>query len=890
MQTLRIFFRISRLFAKVLFGLLIVIIIGLAVLHLPPVQKQITHRISEYLSTKLNARVDIQRIRFSVLGNASVQDLTVWDPHKNKILTIHEIEVSSNLAALISGHLVFDEVRIAGMNGKISQEEDELNIQFILDAFKPSEEQDTAQSNPVHILLNKILLENILFEYNSSVNGVSVATNLRMFHSQQLEVTTQPLAFKADQVLLEGAVVNVLNSYAQDTLHTTHTSTDRNYLLPDFGTGIALEIKKLVLKDDAFSYHAHEVFETKKFDPEHLSLKNIQLSLSDILINQDTLAARLESLSAQLPGFILNEARMELQSNREQIATTGLHFVSGSNRLDAELIAPLNFNLLKSENHSPALVKINGQVKPEDLAYFLSDSLMNQFKSWAVTEFVLNGNYIQGTGKIDELRLQTGNSQIQATGIIHDILEPRNISWQELNMSASMGSDFQELLTPYLRNINIPPHVTLQLTSTGNTSKAKVDATVVTSWGKLRAHGLATQHTDNIKIEMDLTGDKVDIGKWVGQSWIGITNLSAEATGMIGTQQDLHVRGLIIDTHIQEQLIHNLTFDSQLKNDSAWVHALIEDADYKSTINSEISFAGPLTFTSAIQFDNFKLGRLLQGDSTLAISGDTKSKIMIEPGIIKGDVGGRHMQFHKQSYEYVIDTMTFHALLSPTQSEIDYHTDFANATLRSNFDITTISELIQTWKDRVLKGSEIIVAEPKNRIANFNIDLDNASFIKLLGVEVEEFAALRVVGEFDEQKRTANLQASSGKFEGYGITLDTLQGALTVFEDSLVVNMNAQNLLYDSIHLGNLDFDVETKGDTAISNLLLTNDTLTLLGLRAVFYPPTVVHLFILTNCRPLIKITPCTLKSPCTSEATRSHSIILRLPMTTCKLAWTVI
>ena len=187
--------------------------------------------------------------------------------------------------------------------------------------------------------------------------------------------------------------------------------------------------------------------------------------------------------------------------------------------------------------------------------------------------------------------------------------------------------------------------------------------------------------------------------------------------------------------------------------------------------------------------------------------------------------------------EYLLDTLFFHAMISPSRSDIEYFTDNVKANVVSNFDIRNASEVIETWSRNILKAPGNSIHPTGNRAANFNIEWENANFIKLLGIDVDEFSTFQVTGEFDEQKESAMLQGASGKFEGYGISLDTLNTNLEILQNKINTTMKVNNLFYDSVQLGNLDFDILTKGDTATSNLLLTNDSITLLGLRARILP-----------------------------------------------------
>ena len=405
MQVRKIFVRSTKFLGKAILGLLLILILVIALLHLPPVQKQITRKLSTYLSSKIEARVSIERIHFSILGNVGIDGLSVWDPSDVKILSAQKIEVTSSIYNLITGDFIFDQVHIAGADVNLIQRKEGLNIKFILDAFKPKEKQATTKSNPVTLQFKKIALENIEFEFTSMVSGTSVDVNVGTLASTGFELITDPFTLKADQVFIEQTIVNTLTRKRADSPVESEVSQNNLLLSPDFGTGIVFEIKDLELKDDGFSFHQDQVTETRKFDPAHISLQKIHLSLSNISMHKDSLAAKLRSLSLQLPGFKVTDTRSDLLVTRHRLALSGFHLTAGNNELKAELKAP-NLKSPKDGEHDHIEIATQGQINLKDLVYFFSDSAMNRFSAWGYTEFAVEGNYSMGKGKIKTMKLE----------------------------------------------------------------------------------------------------------------------------------------------------------------------------------------------------------------------------------------------------------------------------------------------------------------------------------------------------------------------------------------------------------------------------------------------------------------------------------------------------
>jgi translocation and assembly module TamB len=822
------FLRITKFLGKAILALLLLVIINVAILHLPPVQKFITGKVSQYLTSKIGAPVDLERISFSVLGKVEINELIVSDPAGAQILSAHRIEVSANIYDLIMGDLTFDTVHLDRLDAKLKQSQDGLNIQFIIDAFKSKEKHTATKSKSVALHFNTVLVENISFEYTSQVNEIVVDVNLGTFTLQDAELVTAPFKIKADQLVLEHSVVEVLLTQ-QEARNTTASSTHEDFLQPDFGTGIKFEVRELTLRDDEVSYHNGQVRVPEKFDPAHIDLKNINLDVSDILIREDSLAARVKKLSAQLPGFTLTQAKATLGINQDQVFISELHINSGNNHAEANLIAP---NSKSIKDTDPIVLSAQAQIDPADFSYFFSDSVLNQIGAWGPTELVIEGNYTLGHGEVKTLHLKSRNSLLDAEGIVNNMLDLEKVNWKNLAVHATIGSDFKKPFQ-FLKNIKLPPDLSLRLKSSGSLSKFSTDANVFTTWGDLHALGWVALQAGNTGIDLTLTGEKVDLGKWLTLSWLGPMDLSASAKGIIGNNQDVNVNGVINTIEIQKQRIHDVAFQTIARKDSATVAISIADPRYLAEINSEISFSGPLKFTNTIELNNFNLGRLLQTDSSLTLSAATKSYLLIEPSVLQGYVAGNQILFHKESRRYAMDTLDIRALISPTKSEVEYFTENSKANFNSNFDLREVAEVIQAWSGNLLRTPDPTMAAGGTRVMKFNLNLENANFIKLLGVDLDEFSSLSMVGEFDEQKQSTTLQATTGKFKGYGISLDTLQTHITVLRNSASAVINATKLSYNSIDLGDLDMDMVTQGDTAFTNLVMTKDTITLLGWRS---------------------------------------------------------
>jgi len=819
--------RALKFSAKAISGLLAFLLIAIVLLHLPPIQRLVTPFISDYLSSKLHTRVEIERLEFSLLGDIGVEDLTVWGADNDKILIAKKIQITSNSIDLLLGHYIFETIRLSGVRGQFVEREDGWNIQAILDAFQPTNKSDS----PKHLELqfNSITLENISVFYSSIVNGTTVTTDLGTFTIRHLVFTNDPNAITADHALLQHTAVSVLST-AQQAIASPHDTTGQVFsLAPGLGLNINLAITAIEMKDNDFSFHKGQLVHTPKFDPAHIELTHITGDLANILVREDTLAAVITSVASQFPGFSLTQASSTVRLNHNTLALSGLHVGSNDNDLQAEFKGWSDSSL--RDDHLEC--KARARVDPNALRYFMSDSLLNHFAHWGAVELMLEGNYVNGKGDVKMIGLKTKDSQLQAKGMAHNVRDYKKLRWNDVTINASIGPDLEKTLVPFLPSMKLPPRIDVNVASSGNAEKMFVDGKLYSSWGNVNTEGFASLRTNDVKVDMNLTGRRVIGGNFIDMPWLGATSLSMHAGGVVGRDPDIDVKGLVDYVEIEEEPIHKIAFQSKLKRSGAVTFLTVADTSYRAKITSEILYAGPLTTVNHIQLDSFRLGRLLHGDSTLSVSGDFNAKLKIDQSILEGELKGNRILFKNHTLDYSLDTLATQVMISPTASRVEYFSDDGKGSLAANYDIRKSSDILQVWSKTILNSDTSNYRPTKDRMVRFDLQLQKASLLSLLGIAIDDFSSLTVAGEYDEQKQATTLQASSGKFKGYGASIDTLSTTLHFLRDNQTLHLNARNLYYENAAIGDVDFDMLAKQDTAITQLRLSNDSSVTLAFRS---------------------------------------------------------
>jgi hypothetical protein len=107
------------------------------------VQTFLAQKATEYLSEMLETTVQIERVSITFIDKVFIDGVLILDQHRDTLLYAQELVVNISDFDLSKTKIELDKVRLTAATVKLVKykEEDKLNFQFIIDAFK--QEKDT---------------------------------------------------------------------------------------------------------------------------------------------------------------------------------------------------------------------------------------------------------------------------------------------------------------------------------------------------------------------------------------------------------------------------------------------------------------------------------------------------------------------------------------------------------------------------------------------------------------------------------------------------------------------------------------------------------------------------------------------------------------------------
>ncbi len=222
-------------------SLLIIISSAYALLRTPSVQTYIVGKLTNYLSEKLHTVVRIEGVDIEFISKVVIEGIYVEDLHKDTLLYAQKLTVDIRKLLLEKNIINLKGVTLEECRVNLIQykNEEDLNFQFIVDAFDNGDTTTTKNKKPLKIFSNKLELKNVDFSYNYEADTSSFAgVNFDHIHLKNVNGSFES--------------IKIIN----DTIHA--------------------DIKSLSLRDKS-GFQVYEMSTNFKISPKEMICENLHL-------------------------------------------------------------------------------------------------------------------------------------------------------------------------------------------------------------------------------------------------------------------------------------------------------------------------------------------------------------------------------------------------------------------------------------------------------------------------------------------------------------------------------------------------------------------------------------------------------------------------------------
>src|SRR4051812_8019825 len=321
--------KVLRLFAKVIIGILALIVLIFILIQTPPVQNFARQKIQSYLSNKLHTKVAIGKLYLGLPDIVSLQDVYIEDLSKDTLLAGKRLKVDIDLFRLLNNVVEINEIQLEGITAKIKRQlpDTTYNFQFIVDAFMPADKKpvNTKDTSVMQVDISSILLNKVHLIYKDVVSGSDMDVDINHFTTKIDKFDPYKFIFSIPEMQVNGVVAKI---YQRKPIVTTVNSTSKDLSQAAAPVDINLNFKNLSLqnidvdyRNDVSAFYNRIKLGNLQVQANKVDLPNRLIQLNTVKLDKTSTVVRLgnkqeaKEVVQQVKQDVNSQAQMDWKLN-----------------------------------------------------------------------------------------------------------------------------------------------------------------------------------------------------------------------------------------------------------------------------------------------------------------------------------------------------------------------------------------------------------------------------------------------------------------------------------------------------------------------------------------------------------------------------------------------
>ncbi len=826
-----------KILQRFLLALLLLVTLLYALLHLPPVQTWLVKQVAADLSGKLHTRVTIQEVDIGLFNKMLLKGLLVEDRRKDTLLSAGKATVNITDWFFFKDRATLKYIGLEDATVNLNRSDSVWNYQFLVDYFD-SPGKKTGKKN-LELDLQELHLTRVVFNKQDKWIGQNMLASLQQLDLVVKEMNLDKKVAIVDKLVLVSPVFSQSNYSGNRPPVTDLTNIIQKIpVLSAFkwnNSGWQVTVNKISVSDGTFinSKETTRPPFTDRFDGLHLLFTGINGSMSDLVLHNDTLQAKVLLSAKERSGFLIRKLESQLRVTPEMMEFSDLDLITNRSHLRDYYSMSYNaFNKDMGNFVNNVLINArfrDSELHSDDLAYFAPG-----LKTWNRI-FFLEGK-ARGTVDnfiVNNMKVQSGNSHVEGRIAMRGLPDIKH-TFIDFT-STSLRTTYSDLLTiaPGLRKIEQPKlsrlgHITYTGNFTGFVDDFVAYGTIGTSLGTLTAdlnmklpeQGIARYsgklHTKGFQLGRLL--DRTDLGSIslngkVNGEGFNLQTLKANFTGDIPqlVYNNYNYQRLHIDGHFEKKLFTG--------------HLSIDDPNISiSSLDGTLSLSGKaiqFNLDAALQHANLK--NLHVANSNLSLSGNFS--LNFTGNNIDNFLGTARVynaNLKNDSIALSFDSLTLSSQVRNNIKYLTLHSNEIDAEINGRF---TIMDLPNSFKLFLNRYYPTYIKRPSYAVSNqdfsFNIQTRNVEeYIKLFDKRLKGFNNSSVAGTLDVANSELLVTANVPWFEYDGKNFTNVFLQSTGNRDTLKASLMVDDIaLSDSLHFPATNLQITANNDVSLIHL-----------------------------------------------------------------------
>jgi TamB, inner membrane protein subunit of TAM complex len=839
--TLKNFLKIIGTFILLLICLMVVAYFAI---QRTDVQNYITAKVTQQLSNKLGTTVEVQHVQLDFLNHLNVQGVYIADKNKDTLLYAGQIQFYITDWFFIKKQkpvISYIGISDAIVNLNRGKTDSIWNYEFIAAAFaaKPNTDlqpntttQNTNQDNDTSLAfdIQKIKLDNI--RYNSIDNWVG--ENL-IANVHRLDIDARKIDWKAKWIDLKNININKIKIVYEDYPggRAPRKKIDTIDTTPFNPGHWRITLNHFQLNNSSFIYDKDFEKPTPHvFDEEHIDLKDLNIGLENLVVNDDTITSKIHQLQAtDRCGFKIKDTKADITVSPIHTRLTNLVLQTNNSTIQDYFEMSYNrFPDFYDYIHSVMMTGSfhNSNISFTDIGYFGPE--INQLP---IKNIIIKSGMAKGT--VDNiiatnLNITTGNSSLLGNLSMQG-LPDINTTIIELE-SKNLQTTGAEIIK-YIPAANTPNVAWADLRSINFKGKYKgyisdfvTDGNVVTNLGTVSTN---IHMTFKPKQQPTYNGyfktTNLQLGKIIKQNVIG--NLSAD--GQInGSGFDVAHLHTTFNGDVKSIQTKNYTYQN-IRIDGAVNQKMFEGKIKSNDQNLALNFNGKIDFGSnnpdfklKTQLVQFNLQAL--GITKDPITGSAYMDLDFKGNSIDNFTGNAKLydlHLSNGSKKIFLDSAILISTPIGLNKKITLRSSAADAELTGQFTIAQLPAAMQYYLSNYLPN---YIIRPKNVIPQqFSITAHTKNIEPLLQTfmpNISNCDDITMIGALNMFTKQLNLNVVAPNFSYNAYHFQNIVAQCNGTFDSLLVNgTTGKILMAEQEIIPSADFKTILSNDTAVVSI-----------------------------------------------------------------------
>lgn len=738
-------------------------------------------------STPLQLKLDkilLDDIRLKFKDDVIGNDIGISLSHLNAKINTFDLE---------NMHYVLNELELKNTQLHYFQNKPLTVLQQKTDEAIDETEQDSGGRLPL-IEVKNFSFNDIDLKYDDRLSYTRAFALLRTFNLKDLLIDLTHGKYKTSQGELSNSVIDFAyrpTPSNEEAIQKTVDSTQES--------SFSLYLDKIVLSNNRIKYNnLSSPYEKGVMDFNHLNIRDLGITGEHIVIDSAGIQATINGGTLKdTCGFVLNDLRGKITYDEQQIRIDDLLIKTPHTYINNNTSVTYSTfeDLTKHPQNVDMDIRFNNSVLGlADAGYFVS-SIPPEYRTHKLNVLAwVNGKL--NNVNIKKLQLHgLQNTDVNITGNIKGLPEMDNTFFNiNINNITTSKSDIKALVPQGTlpNDIELPNQIAATGNFTGGIKNFGTHLDIHTDKGDANIRATMGGNSKNPSYTAKLNVNKLNLGSLLKRSDIGTITLTLDVAGSGTTMQNANaiVKGTIHNALYNHYNYHDIILDGKFADQILKLETNSADSNINFNVAAHIAMGGKYpSLNGTIDLKNVDLEKLHFASSELKIAGLAVLNFStLDPDYLNGTANISSLQLVKDGKLINMDTILLAANATDSTNNLQLSSDIISADVSGKYQLTQIGQAFINEINHYYSFAPTKAIAPQ--YMNFHVVIHDSKLLREMVPSLTTFST------------------------------STINGVIHTEYDSIFIQAQFPNIIYDSLNVKNITLDINNKDSSRLDYAL----------------------------------------------------------------------